>query len=277
MAVCHRRSTSRRSATSAPTGSPASVGVAGSPDRPPLVEQVGDPAEHLEHGLAAHLGRVGGEHRADLQLAQDALHLLRPAARPPAGGRGRAATCPPRARLAGRRRWWRRRARGARPRRCWPAARSRRRRGSRGAARRCRRAAARRRARRSARRRPGARGPRSGAPARSRSKTSGPASSRTTSPSRRPRRRMSSPTAPSRSVGGIAGSVGAGGPRATAGRNTPSGFRQSRRRRIDVESPRPRTRGRRPDAGQPGAGRVSLDRPRRRDRRGHGWDRSSGC
>ena len=85
-------------------------------------QQPGDVAEHVEHGLAADLGRVGGDHRHDEQVVDRAAGS--PSASTPAGGqvverRRQAADLRPRAVRRGGSGGG---ARGGRPRRCWPAA-----------------------------------------------------------------------------------------------------------------------------------------------------------
>ena len=100
-----------------------------------FVEQVGDLVHHAQDGLAPDLGRVGGDHRAHAELADDLGDQL-------GGHAGSRDPFERRREAAGPRRACRRRGDGGdavrdgRPRRCWRAARASRRRGSRGAVRR---------------------------------------------------------------------------------------------------------------------------------------------
>ena len=94
------------------------------PARPSVraASSAGDVAEHVEHGLAADLGRVGGDHGHDEQVVDEAGGS--PSASTPAGDevverRRDAADLRPRAVARGGSGGA---ARGGRPRPCWPAA-----------------------------------------------------------------------------------------------------------------------------------------------------------
>ena len=84
-------------------------------------EQAGDLGEHVEHGLAAHLGRMGRDHRRDDEVADQALDRVAARGRRARGGRTPRRGC--RAAAASRAGGGSADAvRGGRPRRCWRAA-----------------------------------------------------------------------------------------------------------------------------------------------------------